>query len=86
MNKESPLILYLIMLLGVVLGFVYTSQTSPAGNVPPVPANFELTSLRGLDTLKIDYSMLTSQQFQALRVFGSLPVIPQTGGKSNPFQ
>ena len=86
MNKQSPIILYLIMLLGVVLGFLYTSQVNPAAQVPPVPANYELTSMRGLDTLKIDYSMFSSEQFQQLRIFGSLPVQPQSGGKTDPFR
>lgn len=85
-GKQSGLILYLIMMLGLVLGFLYNNQTDPAASVPPIPNNFQLTSLKGLDGLKIDYTALESDQFKQLRVFGSLPVQPDTGGKTNPFQ
>lgn len=84
--KQSPVILYLIMLLGFVLGFLYNSQLDPTAAVPPIPNKFQLASLQGLQNLKIDYSILTSEQFQQLRVFGELPVRAQGGGKSDPFQ
>jgi hypothetical protein len=84
--KQSPLILYLVMLLGLVLGFLYNSQSDPAASVPAVPANLQLTTLRGLDGLKVDYTVLESDQFEQLRVFGELPVDPDGGGKENPFQ
>ena len=84
--KQSPLLLSLVMLLGFVMGFVYNSQLDPSGAVSPVPPKLELTSLRGLESLKINYSVLTSSQFQQLRVFGELPVKAPAGGKSNLFQ
>ncbi len=84
--KQSPLILYLVMLLGLVLGYLYNSQSDPAAAVPGVPANLQLTSLKGLDGLKIDYTVLESDQFQQLRVFGQIPVQVGSGGKENPFQ
>jgi len=84
--KQSPVLLYLIMLLGFVLGFLYNSQTDPTASVPAVPAQFQLTSLQGLQNLKIDYSVLASDQFKQLRIFGQLPVQVSGGGKSDPFQ
>ncbi|HTP56813.1 MAG TPA: hypothetical protein VMJ72_00850 [Candidatus Paceibacterota bacterium] len=84
--KQSPVLLYLIILLGFVLGFLYTSQTDPTASVPVVPARDQLTTLQGLANLKIDYSLLTSSQFQQLQVFGELPVQPQGGGKDDPFR
>jgi len=84
--RQSPVILYLIMLLGFVVGFLYTSQSDPSASVPAVPAADQLTTLQGLANLKIDYSLLTSSQFQQLQVFGELPVQPQGGGKSDPFR
>jgi hypothetical protein len=84
--KESPILLYLIVLLGVVLGYLYNSQANPAASVPPVPVKVQLTTLQPLANLKIDYSLLTSTQFQQLQVFGELPVRPQSGGRGNPFQ
>jgi len=84
--KQSPMLLYLIMLLGLVLGFLYNSQTDPASEVTPVPANLQLTSLKGLESLRIDYAALQSEAFKSLRVYGELPVQPAAGGKTNPFQ
>ena len=85
-DKKSPLILYLIILLGFVLGYVYSSQTDPTANVPPIDAKYQASSIKSLASLKIDFSILTKQQFQDLRVFGDYPVQPGTGGNSNPFQ
>jgi hypothetical protein len=84
--KQSPVLLYLIILLGFVVGFLYNSQTDPAASVPAVPAKDQLTTLQNLANLKIDYSLLTSDQFQRLQVFGELPVQPQSGGKADPFR
>lgn len=80
------MLLYLIMVLGLVLGFLYNSQTDPASEVVPVPANLQLTSLKGLENLRIDYAALQSEAFKTLRVYGELPVRPEAGGKTNPFQ
>lgn len=84
--KQSKAILYLIILLGFVVGFLYNSQSDPTATVPPVSAKHQLTTLSGLDTLLIDYSVLSNPQFQELRVFGQLPVQATGGGKSDPFQ
>lgn len=84
--KQSPVLLYLIMLLGFVLGFLYNNQVDPTADVPQVPAQFQLTSLQGLQNLKIDYSLLASDQFKQLRIFGQLPVQVTDGGKTDPFQ
>ena len=86
MNRKSPILLYLIMTLGFVVGFLYNNQADPSANVAPVSPKFQLASLKGLDTLKIDYSILNQPQFQQLRVFGQIPVQPGAGGKTDPFQ
>lgn len=84
--KQSPTLLYLIILLGVVLGYLYNSQTDPTASVPTVPPKDQLTTLQPFTNLKIDYSLLTSNQFQQLKIFGELPVQPQAGGRSDPFR
>ncbi len=84
--RKSPILLYLIMTLGFVVGFLYDSQTDPTANVEPILPKYQLASLRGLDTLNIDYSILNQPQFQALKVFGQIPVQPGAGGKTDPFQ
>ena len=84
--KQSSLILYLVILLGMVLGYLYNSQTDPAAEITPVAPNLQLTSLKSLESLKIDYTALQNSQFQALRTFGELPVRTEQGGDQNPFQ
>lgn len=84
--RKSPILLYLVMTLGFVVGFLYNNQTDPTASVPPVSPKFQLASLKGLDTLSIDYSILGQAQFQELKVFGQIPVQPGIGGKTDPFQ
>ena len=84
--KQSSTLLYLIILLGVVLGYLYNSQSDPTSSVPVVPAKDQLTTLQPFTSLKIDYSLLTSNQVRQLQVFGELPVQTQAGGKSDPFR
>jgi hypothetical protein len=84
--RQSSLLLYLIILLGFVLGFMYNSQLDPTVAVPPLDPKFGLASLRGLEHVKINDTILNSDQFTTLRVFGQLPVQVTGGGKSNPFQ
>ncbi len=84
--RQSSLILYLIMLFGFALGWLYVGQTDQSQLVPQVPAALQLTTLRSLQNLKIDFSILSDPQFRALRAYGELPVQPGAGGKTNPFQ
>ena len=83
--RKSPILLYLIMTLGFVVGFLYNNQLDPTANISPVSPKFQLTSLKGLDALNIDYSILGQPQFQQLKVFGQIPVQPGAGGKTDPF-
>ena len=84
--KQSSLMLYLVMILGLALGFFYNSQSDPALEIPVISTANQLTSLKGLENLKIDYSLFENPSFQSLRVFGELPVRTQSGGKTNLFQ
>lgn len=84
--RQSPLLLYLIMLLGFVLGFLYNNQLDPSAHVPAIPPNFQLTSLKSLENLKIDYSVLSNDQFKQLKIYGQLPVPVQPGGKDDLFR
>lgn len=85
-GKQSSLLVYLIMLLGLVGGFLYNSQSDPAASVPAVPPALQLTSLRSLESLRIDFAVLENEQFRQLRVYGELPVDPGTGGTNDLFQ
>ena len=84
--RQSPLVLYLIMVFGFAMGWLYLSQSDPARNVPQIPASFQLTNMRQLQNLRIDFSLLSDPQFLQLRSYGELPVEAGAGGKINPFQ
>lgn len=84
--KENKLLVYLIILLGLVMGFLYSNGSDPTADVPPLDIKLQTGSLQGLRGARIDDSILTSEAFKALRVFGSLPVEAGTGGKNNPFE
>jgi len=85
-NQESKLIVYLIMGLGLVMGYLYSSGSDPATSVPSLDVQLQASSLQALKGAKIDKAIVSSEAFTSLRVFGSLPVEPGTGGKTNPFQ
>lgn len=76
----------LILLLGMILGYMYQSQMDVTASIPPVSPTHQLTSLRAVESLSIDYSLLENAQFKSLRVFGQMPVRPESGGTTDPFQ
>lgn len=76
----------MVMLLGLLMGFLYSTSNDPAANVPLLDVKYQTTSLQSLRAAKIDEAIINSETFKSLRIFGSLPVIPAAGVKSNPFQ
>jgi hypothetical protein len=85
-SQQSKLLLYLIMMLGIVLGYLYSSSSDPTLSVPGLPPELQLSSLQPLEGARIDEAILSSEAFRSLKVFGSLPVLPTASGKENPFQ
>jgi hypothetical protein len=73
-------------LVSFVMGYLYTMQFDAAAAVPVLDNRFQISSLKNLESARIDTSIFSSEQYKALRVFGSLPVVPGTGGKDNPFR
>lgn len=86
MQSQSKLLLYLIMLLGLVMGYLSNSQSDPTTVVPVLDSRLQLTSLAALKSVSIDDSILKDAGFSSLRVFGELPVRSSGGGRDNPFQ
>jgi hypothetical protein len=78
--------LYLIILLGLVAGYLYQSQIDPSADVPPVELKLQASSMQGLEDLTIDFSILSDPRISSLRVFGELPVRPSGEGTDNPFR
>ncbi|MBX4211620.1 MAG: hypothetical protein KW806_02395 [Candidatus Yanofskybacteria bacterium] len=81
---QSNLIIYLVVVVGFVAGFLYNSQLSTPVTIPAVSQEGADT-LRTLQNLKINYGMLDNASYKALSVFGELPVVAGPGGKSDPF-
>lgn len=84
--QQGKLIVYLIMILGLVLGFLYTSGSDPTASVPALDLDLQVAALQGLQDAHIDDTIRTADTFTSLQVFGSLPVQTTAGGKSDPFQ
>ena len=84
--SQSKLILYLIILLGLVGGFLYSNQFDPTEKVLPQPDGINAADLNAFGSLKVNYTVLQNEGYQELRIFGELPVPTTAPGKSNPFQ
>lgn len=85
-TQQSKILLYLIMALGLVMGFLYSSGSDPSASIPSLDIRLQTTSLQPLRSVHIDASILQTEAFTSLRVFGSLPVQSAAGGKSDPFR
>lgn len=85
-TSQTRLILYLIVLLGLVGGFLYNGQFDPRDVVPPIPEEIDLVGLNAFGSLKVNYTVLQNEGYQNLRIFGELPVPTTAPGKANPFQ
>ncbi len=84
--QSSKILLYVIMMFGFIMGYLYNMQSDPMAAVPVLENRFQLTSMKSLESARIDESVFSSEQYKSLRVFGSLPVQAGGGGKDNPFQ
>lgn len=85
-SSQSSIIIYPIILIGFVAGFLYNSNLDPAARVPVIDQKFQLASMQGLKNIVINDAILQSEQFKSLKVFGQMPVQTTSGGKNNPFQ
>ena len=86
METQSRLIVGLVIIVGLVGGFLYSSQLDPTAAVPPLPSNVNVQSLAPYKTLHIDFTVLNNPRYQELRIIGQNPVPTTAPGKSNPFQ
>ena len=84
--RQSALLWYLIMALGLMGGFLYYSQLDFSSDVPAIDQSHQMANMKGLDNVNIDYRILQNDGFQQLRIFGQILVTPQGNGKENPFQ
>ncbi len=82
-QSSSKLYVILIVLVGIVFGYViYTQWLKPAEAVVPPPALSNQDSLTSFQNLKIDFSALNSA---GLVISGESPVNPGATGKKDLF-
>lgn len=87
-TRQSKLILYLIMTVGLVAGYLYGAPPQDQPVVPYPAAVREALAkdtLRQFATMSLRYDALDGDRFKALRIFGEYPVTPGAGGKTNIF-
>lgn len=83
---QNKLIPYLLILVGLVGGYFYSSAIDPTAGVPPVPANISTSNLAQKKRLKVNYTILQNEGYGNLRIFGPYPVPTDASGKRDPFQ
>lgn len=85
-QSQTKLILYLIILLGLVGGFLFNGQSDPNEAVAPQPQDISSSGLNVFSSLEVNYTFLQDERFIDLRIFGEFPIPTSAPGKSNPFQ
>lgn len=84
-KSQSKLILYLILLVGLVGGYLYNASIDHSADVSLLPAGVSAAGLQALSSLNINYSIIEDAQFGQLRIFGQFPVPASAPGKQNIF-
>jgi hypothetical protein len=85
MRENRPkLLLYIIIVLGFVGGYIYHFQGGDV--VPTVPEiKTEKSDLEQFKNLQINFSLLENEKIKLLKLFGESPVLPGVTGKNNLF-
>lgn len=88
-NGSENLYVVLIIIFGVVLGYIfYSSQlfsievSAPASEVTR-PDDAE--TVTKLESVFLDFSIFDNVIFKELKIFGEIPVTPGITGKNDPF-
>ncbi len=84
-NRQTKLIILLIVFLGFVAGYIYYSRfTVTSIGVAPI-ANDSKDTLRQFKDLRFDFQVFNSPSLKTFKMFGEAPVIPDKTGRINPF-
>jgi len=85
-SSQNKLVIYLIILLGAVGGYLYYSKFSePETLVANTTQAGDSNDWDSLKNLKIDFNILNKPEYKNLKIFGESPVNPGFRGKSDPF-
>ena len=85
-SSTNPFILGLIIMLGVIAGYVYHSQAGGDASYDiPLPASAQDTVFLKFKDLRLDFSVLQKEPFTDLNAIGEFPIQPGATGKEDPF-
>jgi len=85
-SSNSKLYIALIVLTGLVGGYVFYSQwIKPAEVLIPPPLINKQDNLNSFKTLKIDFKVLDDSAYKSLIISGESPVNPGVTGKKDLF-
>ena len=76
--------LVLIVVLGIIVGYVMYSQTSGESVDVPLSVAGDTCYVKFKD-LHFDFSLFQNQQFNSLVIYGEYPIQPGVVGKQDPF-
>lgn len=81
----NRLLIMLIIIIGFGGGYFYFSQLVSEPSVSISPFSDKEDDLSAFKDFRLNTAVLEDKTFQALQIFGELPVIPGATGKQNPF-
>lgn len=82
-RQTSNLLLILLILVGLLGGYIYYSQvaSSDVETVPPMPKD----TLSVFKEIILDFEIFQRVDFKNLKIIGESPVKPDPGGKTDLF-
>ena len=85
-NKQTRLIVILIIFVGLVSGYVYYTRfaTLDDQGLPLLP-DYSKDNLGQFKNIRFDFKLLDSSTIRSLKFFGESPIKPDLTGKNNPF-
>ncbi len=81
-KRSSNALSILIILLGLLVGFIYYNGLE-SSVVPAAPR--EYPELLRFNSINLDFSVIDRLAFDNLKIFGDLPVRPGATGRNNLF-
>lgn len=83
-HTTNPLILLLIMVLGVIAGYMFYRQGGDAV-VPSVPAAANDPAFVKYKDFKFDFTLFQNPSFTDLKTYGQVPIVPGSTGRQDVF-
>ena len=84
-KRQSNLIMGLIVFVGIILGYIFYSQSADVVLPPDDMAQESRDTLLQFKSINFNFAVLQSPLLRTLRVFGESPVNIGTPGKDNIF-